>query len=71
MRGVEKSTVIQLGIVAIEGYFKFERVASVLATISISACYSFINRRCLDTQAKWGQNVPLSFNRANSIGTSK
>jgi hypothetical protein len=31
MRGVEKDTVIQVlsGIVAIEGYFKFERVVSL------------------------------------------
>jgi hypothetical protein len=27
---------------------------------SVSACFSKINRRCLDEKAKWGQNVPLS-----------
>jgi hypothetical protein len=38
-------------IVAIEGYFKFERVYtlfSVKLIISFSGCYSFLNRYCLD-----------------------
>jgi hypothetical protein len=41
---------------------------SVKLNISVSACYSFLNRHCLDEQGKRGQNVPLRFNCANSIG---
>jgi hypothetical protein len=41
-----------------------------IQSISFPAYYSFINRRCHDEQAKRGQNVPLSYNCANSIGAS-
>jgi hypothetical protein len=56
---VGKEQVIQLlsGIVAIEGYLRFEPAVS----ISISACYSFINRGCHDELGKRGQNVSLSY----------
>jgi hypothetical protein len=69
--GVGKETINQIlsGIVAIGGYFKFECVRNFLVKllISISACYSFLNRRCQDEWAKRGQNVPPSYNCANSI----
>ncbi len=71
MRGVGKNTVVQVlsAIVAIGNYFKFERAVSKL-NISVSACYSFLNRHCLDEQGKRGQNVPLRYNCANSIGAA-
>ncbi len=41
---------LQSGIVAIKGYFKFERACrfSVQLIISVSGCYSIINRHCLE-----------------------
>jgi hypothetical protein len=46
------NTVIQVlsGIVAIEGYLQVEHVVSLYNSlnISVSGCYSFINRHCLD-----------------------
>ncbi len=58
MRGVGKDTVVQVlsAIVAIGGYVKFER--------------DVLNKHCLDEQGKRGQNVPLRYNCANSIGAA-
>jgi hypothetical protein len=74
MSGVGKNTVIQVlpAIVAMGGYFKFERVPtfSVKPNISVSACYSFLIRHCLDEQGKRVQNVPLLYNCANSTGAA-
>jgi hypothetical protein len=47
---------------------RFDSTFSVKLNISVSACYSFLNRHCLDEQGKQGQNVPLRYNCANSIG---
>jgi hypothetical protein len=41
---------------------------SVKLISSVSGCYSFINRYCLDEKGKRGQNVSFSYNCANSIG---
>ncbi len=70
MRGVGRDTVVVVlsAIVAIGGYFKFERGFFLKLNISVSACYSFLNRHCLVEQGKQGQNVPLRYNCANSIG---
>jgi hypothetical protein len=46
MRGVEKNTVVQL-------------LSGIVAIISVSACYSFLNRHCLVIWAKRDQKVPL------------
>ncbi len=66
------NTVIQLlyAIVAIGGYFKIERAVNPKQSISLSACYSFLNRHCLDEQGKRGQNVPLRYYWTNSIGAA-
>jgi hypothetical protein len=58
MTGDGKDTVIQ------------NLYGTVKLNISVSACYSFLNRHCLDEQGKRGQNVPLLYNCANSIGAA-
>jgi hypothetical protein len=60
--GVGKETIRQLlsGIMAIGGYLKFEMCNFLVKLlISVSACYSFINRYCLDKLAKRCEFYPI------------